>query len=160
MFERSSQSCVLSPGVEVGPGEPLHVGDRRGLSQVRRKALPLRLTEGALRIEKVEKRSLALLVEEPPELQAPLGLGHHLFIEEGGLVRSDDEVREARLELRADVDLLPLCTGSRYLLLGLGARDLAPVGVPERQLDPDDEAVRFLVELALAEDADVQVGYA
>ena len=149
---------VLSPGVEVGPGEPLHVGDREGLGQARLEALPLRLAEGALRVEEVEERRLALLVEEPRELQAARGLGQDLALEEGGLVRRDDEVREARLQLREDVDPLSRAAAAATPSLGLGARDLAAVGVPERQLDPDGEAVRLLVDLALAEDADVQVG--
>ena len=58
---------------------------------MRLEALPLRLAEGALRVEEVEERGLALLVEEPRELEAPRGLRQDLALEEGGLVRRDDE---------------------------------------------------------------------
>jgi len=51
--------------------------------------------------------SLALLVEKSCELEAARGLRQDLPLEQRRLVRRDDEVREARLQLREDVDPLP-----------------------------------------------------
>ena len=57
---------------------------------MRGEALPLRLAECALRVEEVEKGCLALLVEEPRELQAARGLRHDLVLQESGLFRREE----------------------------------------------------------------------